>query len=250
MLERMTTSTPRPQTQSDPLEGKIIYVLIMTLMVQFLYPLSSGDSLWRTILFQLFYVALFLAGIYMVGKNKVIVRSLIIATIAWIVIGTLGAMRPDLQWANVVGYLLIIFFQLMLTYVLMRFAFRASRVSRDVLLAAITIYLLLGAVFVPVYGLIETFTWFPDEVAHAFIDGQNTYESLAIPWQTFVYYSYATLTTLGYGDIVPVTHWARSAATLEAVIGVLYTAIIMARLVGLYAGRDVGTETVSGPEAT
>ncbi len=249
MLERMTTSPPHSQPQPDPLEGKIIYVLIMTLMVQFLYPLSSGDALWRTILYQLFYVALFLAGIYMVGKNKAIMRSLIIATVAWLVIGTLGAVRPDLQWANVVGYLLIIFFQLMLTFVLIRFAFRASRVTRDVLLAAITIYLLLGAIFVPVYGLIETFTWFPDQVTHAFADSQNTYESLAIPWQTFVYYSYATLTTLGYGDIVPATYWARSAATLEAVIGVLYTAIIMARLVGLYAGRNVETSDVTPASA-
>mgnify|MGYP001949313717 CR=1 FL=1 len=41
------------------------------------------------------------------------------------------------------------------------------------------------------------------------------------------------LTTLGYGNILPISMWARSAATLEACIGVLYTAIIISRLVGL-----------------
>jgi 23S rRNA maturation mini-RNase III len=42
------------------------------------------------------------------------------------------------------------------------------------------------------------------------------------------------LTTLGYGDILPVSMWARSFASIEAVIGVLYVTIIMARLVSLY----------------
>jgi len=50
----------------------------------------------------------------------------------------------------------------------------------------------------------------------------------------FLYYSYTTLTTLGYGDIVPVTSQARSVSIVEAIIGVMYLAIIISRLVGLY----------------
>ena len=67
----------------------------------------------------------------------------------------------------------------------------------------------------------------------------NAYEDSVVPWQVIVYYSYATLSTLGYGDVLPVTAWARSAATFEAVVGVLYTAVIVARLVGLYAAGEV-----------
>ncbi|MCZ6631886.1 MAG: ion channel [bacterium] len=52
-------------------------------------------------------------------------------------------------------------------------------------------------------------------------------------------YSYATLTTLGYGDITPTTLWAGSFAGLEAIVGVLYIAILMARLVGLYAHQKI-----------
>ena len=98
----------------------------------------------------------------------------------------------------------------------------------------------------PVYGIIETWTWFPDRTTHAFVDGLNDFSDVPFPWQTFVYYSYATLTTLGYGDILPVTFWARSVATLEAVVGVLYTAVIVARLVGLYAAREVEEEIATG----
>jgi hypothetical protein len=49
----------------------------------------------------------------------------------------------------------------------------------------------------------------------------------------FVYYSFVTLTTVGYGDITPIHPFARSLATLEALVGQLYPAILIARLVSL-----------------
>ena len=55
----------------------------------------------------------------------------------------------------------------------------------------------------------------------------------AINWQQLVYYSYVTLTTVGYGDITPVGSYAQSVASFEAVLGVLYTVILLSRLVGM-----------------
>ena len=54
----------------------------------------------------------------------------------------------------------------------------------------------------------------------------------------FTYYSYVTLTTLGYGDITPKTPTAKYLATLEAIIGQLYLAVLIARLVGLYIAQE------------
>lgn len=231
--------------QKDPLEGKILFLLIMTVLVQFLYPLSVSDSPFVLIAYQIFYISLFVAGIYLVSSSKWAMRLLIIACISWIIAGAVYAFRPDLQWANVLTYIILLLFQSALVVVLMRYIFRATVVSRDVLLAACAVYLLLGAIFVPVFGLIEVFTWFPEQTTHAFITGANAFEDMVFPWQLLVYYSYSTLTTLGYGDVLPVTYWARSAATLEAVVGVLYTAVIVARLVGLYAAKEVEQEIVS-----
>ena len=53
------------------------------------------------------------------------------------------------------------------------------------------------------------------------------------------YYSLVTMTTLGYGDIVPVTPAARSLTTLEAVVGQLYLAVLVARLVGLHVADSI-----------
>jgi hypothetical protein len=60
-----------------------------------------------------------------------------------------------------------------------------------------------------------------------------------------IYYSLTTLTTTGYGDILPVSPWARSLANAEMVIGVLYLAILMARLVSLYSQADEPAEIPS-----
>ncbi len=54
-----------------------------------------------------------------------------------------------------------------------------------------------------------------------------------------VYFSYITLTTLGYGEIIPITAGARSLAIIEAIIGVMYIAIIISRLVGLFIAKSL-----------
>ena len=50
----------------------------------------------------------------------------------------------------------------------------------------------------------------------------------------FVYYSFCTMTTLGYGDVIPISRIARSISWLEALSGQLYLAILVSRLVGLH----------------
>lgn len=54
-------------------------------------------------------------------------------------------------------------------------------------------------------------------------------------WFDCVFYSFVTLTSLGYGDIVPMTAQARSLSILEAVSGIMYVAVLIARLVGLHS---------------
>ena len=129
-----------------------------------------------------------------------------------------------------------------------QYIFRSKTVTIDVLLASCTVYLLLGGLFATLFNIIEISTWF-NTGQHAFADSLNAYEDTFIPWQVMVYYSYATLSTLGYGDVLPITAWSRAAATFEAVVGVLYTAVIVARLVGLYAAGEV-EEEIRGEEET
>ena len=58
----------------------------------------------------------------------------------------------------------------------------------------------------------------------------------------FIYYSFVTITTLGYGDISPITAPANSFSFLEAVTGQLYLAILIARLVGIHIAQSMSRE--------
>jgi hypothetical protein len=62
-------------------------------------------------------------------------------------------------------------------------------------------------------------------------DGETVQLGTRLP--TFVYYSFVTLTTMGYGDVLPLSHAARGLATCEAVVGQIYLTVLVARLVGL-----------------
>ncbi len=87
---------------------------------------------------------------------------------------------------------------------------------------AIAVYLLLGFIWAQAYELLAL--WHPGAFTGA-VDGSGP-----LPW---TYYSFVTLTTMGYGDIMPVHPLARAAAVLEALTGQLYLAIMLARLVSL-----------------
>jgi hypothetical protein len=87
---------------------------------------------------------------------------------------------------------------------------------------AIAVYLLLGFIWAEAYELVAL--WHPG----AFTG--SVHGSGSLPW---TYYSFVTLTTMGYGDIMPVHPLARAIAVLEALTGQLYLAIMLARLVSL-----------------
>jgi hypothetical protein len=136
------------------------------------------------------------------------------------------AFNPGATWAVFITYLALIPYQLMLLWILGRFLIVVKTITRDVMYAAVALYLLLGAVFVPIYGLLDLL------IPGSFIDG--SYPNSPVQWQQLVYFSYTNLTSTGFGDILPVSWWARSFANLEMIAGVLFITIIMARLVALY----------------
>jgi hypothetical protein len=112
-----------------------------------------------------------------------------------------------------------------LAYVVARAVFAPGRVSYRRINGAVLLYLTIGQIFVGFYGLIDLLA------PHAF-SGLDVVESPRFA-HDLTYFSFVTLTTVGYGDIVPVHPLARSLCTLEAIIGQLYPATLLARLVTL-----------------
>jgi len=93
---------------------------------------------------------------------------------------------------------------------------------------AVAAYLLLGLAWAAAYAFVAALA--PGAFATARPESTHS--------RSYLYFSFVTLTTLGYGDITPVHHAARSLAMLEALTGQLYPAILIARLVTLHTQHD------------
>lgn len=106
--------------------------------------------------------------------------------------------------------------------VVLALVLRRGPVTSRRIQGAIAVYLLLGFTWAQAYELVAL--WHPGAFAGA-VDGRGS-----LP---FTYYSFVTLTTMGYGDIMPVHPLARALAVLEALTGQLYLTILLARLVSL-----------------
>jgi hypothetical protein len=108
---------------------------------------------------------------------------------------------------------------------------RTRRVTSDTMYGAVCVYLLVGMAFGSLYDLIETLH------PGSFQINVDTAGPAEIRWRTLIFFSFMTLTTIGLGDVTPTTIQTQSLTSIEGVIGVLYLAVLIARIVGMYARR-------------
>jgi hypothetical protein len=139
------------------------------------------------------------------------------------------------------SYISITVFLWVVIVMLLKDILRRQTIRADTVYGAICVYLLLGIAWAGVYDVIEIVRPGSFQVSEALqVEG-------AIDWADTTYFSFVTLTTLGYGDISPVSRLAKTMAMLEAVTGVLYLATLIARLVSDVATSPRGDD--SGPSA-
>lgn len=121
-------------------------------------------------------------------------------------------------------------FHLWAVVALMSYVMRDRIVTRDELFAIAGIYVLMALFWASCYALVIHVD------ADAIVINQANNPDARTSWADLVYYSMTTLTSTGYGDITPVSPAARSIAMLQQVTGVLFVAIIIARLTALNRG--------------
>jgi hypothetical protein len=116
------------------------------------------------------------------------------------------------------------------TLFVLRSVLQSDRVTGDTLCGAIAVYLLMGLTWSFAHLLLQRLRPGSYRVAAS---GMRPADGMEL-----LYFSYVTLATLGYGDVVPITNGARSLAVLEAVGGTIYLAILVARLIGLHLAHS------------
>jgi hypothetical protein len=141
--------------------------------------------------------------------------------------------RPDLvppEIFLIAGILLVLF----VVANLLRFVLTAPSVSIEVLCASISAYLLLALLWTFAYWLVA------ELIPGAFAFNVSAAADKSIQGFNGLYFSLITLCTVGYGDITPVSGVARMLAAMEAMTGLLYVAVLLARLVALHAAPKSG----------
>jgi len=153
------------------------------------------------------------------GKTRNLLLAVMIALwLARPITGWLG--HPRLSEVTLSAWTLIGLFA---AAVALRFAMRGTKVDAEHLFAALSAYLLAGLYF----GLLY---WALEQIHPGTVTASNFSRMGAI------YYSFVTLATIGYGDIVPRTDVARGLAIVEGIGGQLFLAVLVARLLSLYSG--------------
>lgn len=212
-------------TGLDPV--RVNGALLAALLVHNLaYPLSAAGGPWSA-LFYGFYASIFVVAAWALGHIGIMRSVMLGLGLAVFAAGLTHSYAPSAAAALAV-YVSSIAYHLGMIVVLASYTFGARRVMTDVLLSATSLYLVIGSGFAAVLALIE---WC---APGSFVASSGA----AIGWQQMVYFSYVTLTTLGYGDITPVGFYAQSFVSFEAICGTLYTVILLSRLVGLHASRS------------
>lgn len=211
--------------KKDAVKGRAVYLLIFIVLLNMLYPITNGNNAASQILYQILYAGLFVVGIMVTSDNRRHIGFSIALAVIWFIAASIYSLDPTNYWKTQITYAILLVFHINIIWTLMRYIFAAEKVTADVIYAACAVYFLLSFFFVPIYGMLET------AVPGSYVD--NTLGGL-VQWQQLVYYSLITLSTAGYGDILPTTMWARMLAGIEVTIGVLYVAILVARLVSLY----------------
>ena len=153
------------------------------------------------------------------GRRTGIGVLLLLAPVLGLQVLDLGLSSATLQIASVAAASVFLVFVL---WVVIVEVLGARRINPDVLMGGIAIYLLVGYLFAMFYVLVER--WLPGSFTHI-----NSDAFLAEQMQ---YFSFVTLSSVGYGDISPVSYLARRLAVMEAVFGQIYLAVFVGRLVG------------------
>lgn len=211
--------------------GRFLFLFICIVLLMVLRPfLVHVDQ--RNMIMELFFSAILISGIYAVSeKRSTFFISLIIGIPA--ILAQWTTYIPKIHSFPIAAEVLSTVFFAYISANILAFIFKEKNVTADLIIGAICAYFLVGFFWSSIYTIMEMV----QPGSFLIPEGVGNLGSL------FNYYSFVTLTTLGYGDVTPLSEAARSLSVLEAAMGQLYITVLIARLVGLHiAQTSTGAE--------
>lgn len=199
------------------------YLLASLILLLVIYPYVVAGPTGPVALTVLSSIIL-ITGVYAVSYRRRQVAIAVLLAVPAFLLGWLY-LATGVPALNSAGSVFTLLFYAFTELIVLSRVLTTQKVTTDTIYGAVSVYLLMGLTWATAYDLVESihpgsFTADP---------GPNPDGTFAFP--EFIYFSFVTLATLGYGDITPITNQARSLALLEAASGTIYIAVLIARLV-------------------
>jgi hypothetical protein len=206
-----------------------VALMVLVAVMPFLRPGAIGAGI-----LQALFTVLLVSGLYAViddGKRALTVAAAF--AVPAVALSWAGRVFSNLT-LNGVGALFLAAFLTVTAVEILRYIVRARRVTSQVVFGSVSVYLMIGIMGALLFSAMEL--WVPGSLRLPGLDGAAMDDPTR--FSAIAYFSFVTLTTLGYGDITPVSPLARSMATMLAVAGQLYLVVLVARVVGLHIAQS------------
>jgi len=219
----MSGMTQKPH-MPHALKGRRYRLLLASLFV-FLAYAGIRPQEWSGLILELLFYGVVLVAMWTIRRDR---RTTIVAAI----LAILSLANPEITIlpSNSMAHHVSagLFLALLCAYIL-RDVLTHEEVTLETLAGSCCVYLMLGILWGHTYALIEVAS------PHSFSFTQAGAEDAVGVGVEMIYYSYVTLTTLGYGDMTPLSSSARIFSAMEALVGQLFVAVLIAHLVGMHA---------------
>ena len=213
-------------------KGKFFLLFISLLLFLVIGPYLTG-SVAGAMVMQIAFTIVLLLGVYAINRNRVLLVVAVCLVLPILVSRwtTYFVFIPTLHvTGSVFGVLFFIFLAVSVLYHILL----DDHITVDEIFGAVCGYLFIGLAWSFIFMIIESAQ--PGSFSFSNPGAFEGASGFAV--SPFVYHSFVTLTTLGYGDITPNSPSARTFSYLEAILGQIYLTVLIARLVGLHiAGR-------------
>lgn len=220
--------------------GTLLLALVMLMLMQLTVDTTVGKYLLEAI-----FIAVLFTGLRAIETNKGLFRFDVILLLVGVALSIAGTVTNNTP-LFFIGNTCRVVFMIMVALTILIDLFRGRKVSGDTLAGAVCVYLLIAVIWGYFFLLIEVLV----PGSFSFTQGHARMQLwISQEFFPFFYFSMVTITTVGYGDMSPVSTEAQTFATIEALIGQIYLTILVARLVGMYMFNQQDDNANSGEEA-
>lgn len=211
-----------------PNAGLLLALVALVLLYPFLEPYPHGRAAIAA--FDMLILVLALRAARATGPEARIGYLLVIPAV---LLHVVAAFMTGAGWA-MANFATQAMFHAFVVVCLMRYILRDEVMTLDELFAAAGLYVLMAFVFAYLYALVERYA-----PGSFLINDANNPDALA-SWFELLYFSFTCLSSVGFGEITPVSDHARSLVMVEQMLGVLYLALIISRLVAMQSRKHRG----------